>query len=132
MPRWRVLNEGDRAKMLDALKRAPIEHNGRKGFNVTATRRTRTHEQNDLLWDLCTAFEKQAELKGRRLPKEAWKAVFMNALGHSSDMLPTLDGKAFFAEGYRSSKLGVKDMSALIEFILAEGASRGVTFKQQG
>lgn len=27
---------------------------------------------------------------------------------------------------------GVKDMSALIEFILAEGASRGVTFKQQG
>lgn len=130
MPRWRILNEEDRARMLDQLKRAPIEHNGRRGFNVTATRRTRTHEQNDLLWDLLTAFEKQSQLKGLKLPKEAWKAVFMNALGFNSAMLPTLDGKSFFAEGYRSSKLSIGQMSQLIEFIQEEGAERGVKFKK--
>ena len=81
MPRYRVLTEEDRDKMLSDLKRAPLEHNGRRGFNVTATRRTRTHEQNDLLWDLLTAFEEQCEMGGRKFNKEAWKVIFMNALG---------------------------------------------------
>ena len=130
MPRWRIFTEEDRAKMIDQLKRAPIDHNGRRGFNVTATRRTRTHEQNDLLWDLLTAFEEQGEIDGRRFSKEAWKVIFMNALGHPSVTLPTLDGKSLFAEGYRSSKLSIGQMSQLIEFIQAEGAERGVKFKQ--
>ena len=131
MPRYRILTEADREKMLADLKRAPLEHNGRRGFNVTATRRTRTHEQNDLLWDLLTAFEEQCEMGGRKFNKEAWKVIFMNALGHPSNMLPTLDGESFFAEGYRSSKLSVGQMTELIDYIFAEGAERGIKFKQE-
>lgn len=128
MATYRVKNEADRAKVLADIKRAPTAP---KGFNVTCTRRKRTHEQNDLMWDLLSEFEKQGiELHGRTYPKEAWKSIFLNALGFDSDMLPTLDGKSFFAEGYRSSKLKVSEMSALIERIFQEGAERGVTFRQ--
>ena len=131
MPRYTVKTEDDRAKVLADLKRAPLVHDGRRGFQVTARRRTRTDEQNDLMWDLLSEFEKQkATINGKEWPKEAWKAIFMNALGFDSHMLPTLDGRAFFAEGYRSSRLKVHEMTALIERIFQEGAERGIKFRQ--
>jgi hypothetical protein len=128
MATYRVKNEADKAKVLADIKRAPTAP---KGFNVTCTRRTRTHEQNDLMWDLLTQFEKQgATINGQTFKKEAWKAIFLNALGFDSDMLPTLDGESFFAEGYRSSKLKVPEMTALIDRIFQEGAERGIKFRQ--
>lgn len=127
MPRYRVLNEADRAKVLADIKRAPLM----KGFQVTCRRRTRSDEQNDLMWDLLSEFEKQgATVRGQTFNKEAWKAMFMNALGFDNHMLPTLDGEQFFAEGYRSSKLKVPEMTALIDRIFQEGAERGIKFRQ--
>jgi len=132
MPKYRVKTEADRAHVLAEIKRAPLTIDGKKfGFQVSARRRTRSDEQNDLMWDLLGEFERQgAEVRGRTFPKEAWKAMMMNALGYDNDMLPTLDGESFFAEGYRSSQLKVGEMSNLIERIFQEGATRGVTFKQ--
>jgi hypothetical protein len=128
MATYRVKNEADRAKVLADIKRAPTAP---RGFNVTCTRRTRTHEQNDLMWDLLAQFEQQgATVNGQTFPKEAWKAIFLNALGFDNNMLPTLDGQSFFAEGYRSSKLKVPEMTALIERIFQEGAERGIKFRQ--
>ena len=128
MATYRIKNEADKAKVLADIKRAPTAP---KGFNVTCTRRTRTHEQNDLMWDLLTEFEKQgATVNGKTFKKEAWRAIFLNALGFDSDMLPTLDGESFFAEGYRSSKLKVPEMTALIDRIFQEGAERGIKFRQ--
>ncbi len=128
MTTYRVKNEADKAKVLADIKRAPTAP---KGFNVVCTRRKRTHEQNDLMWDLLAQFEKQgAEVNGVTFKKEAWKAIFLNAMGFDSDMLPTLDGQSFFAEGYRSSKLTVSEMTALIDRIFQEGAERGIKFRQ--
>ena len=124
---YTIRTEADRAALIADIKRVPL------GFNVACTRRTRSHEQNDLMWGLLTCFTKQGasiDMNGAKWTgsPDAWKAVMMNALAFPNNMLPTLDGKSFFAEGYRSSKLKVSDMSALIEFIYAEGAERGVDF----
>jgi hypothetical protein len=87
---------------------------------------TRTDEQNRLMWPMLTAFSEQAKLSGRTLIKDQWKAVFLQALGHPQDMLPTLDENTWFAAGLRSSKLTMPEFSALIDLIQAEAAQRGV------
>jgi len=87
---------------------------------------TRTDEQNRLMWPMLTAFSEQAKLSGRTLIKDQWKAVFLQALGHPQDMLPTLDESTWFAAGLRSSKLTKPEFSALIDLIQAEAAQRGV------
>jgi hypothetical protein len=87
---------------------------------------TRTDEQNRLMWPMLGAFSEQAKLSGRTLIKDQWKAVFLQALGHPQDMLPTLDESTWFAAGLRSSKLTKPEFSALIDLIQAEAAQRGV------
>ena len=91
---------------------------------------TRTDEQNRLMWPMLTAFSEQAKLSGRTLIKDQWKAVFLQALGYPQDMLPTLDGKTWFAAGLRSSTLGVKEFSDLIELINSEAAERGIELEK--
>lgn len=95
-------------------------------FIVEVRDMTRTDEQNRMMWPMLTAFAKQATLSGRSLTKEQWKAVFLQALGHPQDMLPTLDESTWFAAGLRSSKLTKPEFSALIDMIQAEAAQRGV------
>jgi hypothetical protein len=93
---------------------------------------TRTDEQNRLMWPMLGAFSEQAKLSGRTLIKDQWKAVFLQALGHPQDMLPTLDESTWFAAGLRSSKLTKPEFSALIDLIQAEAAQRGVDLKGIG
>ena len=91
---------------------------------------TRTDEQNRLMWPMLTAFSEQAKLSGRTLIKDQWKAVFLQALGHPQDMLPTLDESTWFAAGLRSSKLTKSEFSLLIELINSEAAERGVKLEK--
>ena len=124
----RIRNEDQRTDVLHAIRRAPI---GERGFQVECKRWTRTDEQNRLMWVLLGKFSAQAELHGKKWPAHAWKSIFMNALGHSADMLPTLDGEAFFSEGHRSSKLTIDQMTALIEFIYQQASERGVKLEME-
>lgn len=41
-----------------------------------------------------------------------------------------MDGKRFFAEGYRSSHLTIPEMTNLLESIFAEGTRQGIKFKK--
>jgi hypothetical protein len=91
---------------------------------------TRTDEQNRLMWPMLAAFSEQAKLSGRTLIKDQWKAVFLQALGHPQDMLPTLDESTWFAAGLRSSKLTKSEFSLLIELINSEAAERGVKLEK--
>ena len=91
----------------------------------------RTDDQNALMWCLLEAFERQAELAGKRLSKEQWKCVFLQALGREMEVLPTLDGKSWFPSGFRSSRLTKAEFSQLIELIQAEAAMRGVEWESQ-
>lgn len=99
-------------------------------FMVEVRDVTRTDDQNRLMWPCLKAFEDQATLCGKKLAKEQWKSVFLQALGHPQDMLPTLDESTWFAAGLRSSKLTKPEFSALIEMILAEAALRGVELEK--
>lgn len=90
----------------------------------------RTDEQNRLLWPLLQCFADQVTINGQRLAKEQWKTVFMHALGHQVEVLPTLDGKSWFPAGLRSSKLSKSEFSMLIELIYSEAASRNVNLEK--
>lgn len=92
---------------------------------------TRTNEQNRMMWPILKAFAEQAELSGRKLTDYQWKSVFLHALGHPQDMLPTLDGSTWFSAGLRSSRLSKSEFSQLIDLMQAEAAQRGVTIDDQ-
>lgn len=91
---------------------------------------TRTDEQNRLMWPMLKAFQDQATLNGKRFTKEQWKSIFLQALGHPQDMLPTLDESTWFAAGLRSSKLTKTEFSTLIDLMQAEAAMRGVEWEK--
>jgi hypothetical protein len=92
---------------------------------------TRTDLQNKMMWPLLAEFEKQgATIKGQTFRDHQWKSVFLEALGHEQEFLPSLDGSRWFAAGLRSSTLGKKEFSDLIEMILAEAAHRGVIIQR--
>jgi hypothetical protein len=96
------------------------------GYVLEARDRTRTDDQNRLLWPMLGCFEKQANIQGRTFKDAQWKSIFMEALGHEQEILPSLDGSRWFPAGLRTSKLGVKEFSDLIELMNAEAAERGV------
>lgn len=90
----------------------------------------RTDEQNDALHGLIDQILKQRPIHcGMRMSKEAYKAVFMHALGKEVTMLPTLDGDGFFPMGLSTSKLTVGEFTQLIDSILAWCAREGITVR---
>jgi hypothetical protein len=101
------------------------------GYVLKASERTRTDDQNRMLWPLLACFERQgATIRGQTFTDHQWKSIFLEGLGHEQEFLPSLDGSRWFAAGLRSSKLGVKEFSDLLELIQAEAATRGVELKR--
>lgn len=101
-----------------------------KAWTLELRERTRSDEQNDALHGLIDQILKQRPfLNGIRMDKVRMKAVFMQALGHELQMLPTLAGDGFFPMGLSTSKLTVSQFTDLIEFILAWCAEQGLEIK---
>ncbi len=100
-------------------------------YTLKVSERTRTDEQNRLMWPLLACFEKQgAMIRGQTFRDHQWKSIFLEGLGHEQEFLPSLDGSRWFAAGLRSSTLGVKEFSDLIELIHSEAAARGVELEK--
>lgn len=89
---------------------------------------TRTGEQNDKMWAMLSDISR-AKPMGRRHTPDDWKAIFMNACGWEVQFIEGLDGRPF-PQGFRSSRLTVKQMSDLIEYMTAFSAEHGVEFSQ--
>ena len=123
MPHTIILHAGNRQHAARVLGAAP------DGYRVHISEPKRSVEQSDKMWAMLSEFSKQATLHGQSYSKEDWKLIFLHALGRELRMAPALDGKGFVPIGTSSSRLSVKDMSDLIELIYAEGAERGVIFK---
>ncbi len=68
----------------------------------------------------------QAEHNGRKYPADAWKLIFMAAIGREVQFIPALDDKTFIPWGQSSSDLSRAEMTALIDFIDAWCAQNGV------
>ena len=99
------------------------------GYMVTVKEKTRTLDQNALLWPLLTAISKQVDWYGTKLTKDEWKDVFSASL-KKQKVVPGLDG-GFVICAQSTSKMPKKDFSELIELIYAFGAEKGVEFNEE-
>lgn len=99
-------------------------------YMMIITEKTRTLEQNSLLWALLTDVSKQVEWYGRWLTPEDWKHIFSAAL-HKQDVVPNLDGSGFVILGQSTSKMSKKEFSDLVELIRAFGAEREVKWTNE-
>lgn len=94
------------------------------GTAITIRPATRSVEQNAKMWAMLSDVSR-AQPDGRQHTPEVWKELFMHACGHACRFEVGLDGLPFPA-GFRSSRLTVRQMADLIEFISAYGAEHGV------
>ena len=107
-----------RDRALQAVRNAP------DGMCVVIKEPTRTLEQNSALWPLLAAISEQVDWYGQRLTPEEWKDVFSAAL-KKQKVVPGLDG-GFVVCGQRTSKMGKREFSDLLELANAFAAERGV------
>lgn len=94
------------------------------GAQVKITPPTRSTDQNAKMWAMLGDVSR-SKPEGRSHTPDVWKALFMHALGYETRFLTGLNGEPFPA-GFRSSRLSVREMSDLIEFMHAWGSERGV------
>lgn len=116
-------NEGDRDKACRWAQGVPL------GSRVEFKETKRSLPQNDLMWALLTEVAQQLEHGGRKYDADQWKSIFLHGFGREVTFLPSLDLKTFLPIELSSSDLGKEEMTNFIEFILKEGAERGVIFK---
>jgi hypothetical protein len=114
----------ERQKAKHWIDKAPV------GTRVEFKASKRTLPQNDLLWALLTEIAQQLEHSGKKYEPSQWKAIFLHAFGREVIFLPSLDGKTFLPIEMSSSDLSKDEMTDFIEFILKEGAERGVVFRE--
>lgn len=105
--------------------RAWFERAAQIGWRVTFSEPKRSDAQNDRLWEMLGRISKRMEIGGRKYDQDAWKCIFMKAMGKEVDILPTLDGKSIFPTGFRSSQMGVGEMADMQTFMEAWCAEQG-------
>ncbi len=88
---------------------------------------TRSVEQNRLLWDRLGEISREVVWYGKKLSAEDWKTVFTASL-RKTRVVPTIDGDGFVPLGMSTSRMSVKEMSALLDLIDAFAAQHGVVF----
>ena len=85
---------------------------------------TRTNEQNAKMHVMLGIISRHRPM-GWNKPTDAWKAIFMRAMGQEIQMEQGLDGE-YFPLGYRSSKMTKQQMSDMIEFMNAFAAEHNI------
>lgn len=96
------------------------------GWRVEFKEPKRSDAQNDRMWEILGRVSKRMTIGGKSFEPEAWKCIFMKAMGKEAQFLPTLDGAGFFPTGFRSSDLSVREMADLQTFMEAWCAEQGV------
>ena len=115
-----LVHDTARQMAVRAVTRAPA------GYVVEVKPKTRTLDQNALLWGLLTDLSNQVNWHGQKLTPDEWKIV-MTASIRRQRVLPGIDG-GFVAIGESTSKMTVKEFSDLVELITAFGAQHEVRF----
>lgn len=97
-----------------------------EGYIVTIQEPTRNLIQNSRFWASLSDVSRQVDWHGNRLTPEEWKDVFTAALKRQK-VVPGIDG-GFVVIGTRTSKMGKREFSELLELVYAFGAQHGVKF----
>lgn len=90
-------------------------------------KKTRTLEQNALMWALLADVSRQVTWYGQKLATEEWKEVISASL-RKQKVVPNIDGSGFVVLGLRTSRMSRKEMALMIEAVEAFGAQQGVKF----
>ena len=97
------------------------------GWVVTVSEPTRNLDQNALMWPLLDDLAKQVEWYGNKLTADEWKDVMTAAL-RKEKVVPGING-GFVVLGQRTSQMGKREFSELVELIYSFGADKGVRFR---
>lgn len=112
-----------RKRAVDAVLSAP------DGYRVEIREKTRSLEQNDLMWSRLTDIAKQVLFvvngQATKLTPEEVKDIMSASLKKELKMAIGLHGEMVIL-GQRTSKMTVKEMSDLIELVQAFGAENDV------
>ena len=117
-----LANDAIRSRALSWVGSAPL------GTRLEFREPQRSLSQNAKLWAMLTDIARQHEHYGQRYEPDAWKILFLTALGKELRLAPALDGKGVVALGTSSSKLSKSEMSDLLEFMTAWGAENGIVW----
>lgn len=119
-----LVHQVARQGAIDAIRNAP------EGYHVTIRPSTRSLDQNSRLWAMLGEISKQVVWHGRRLHPEDWKTVFTASM-KTLDVVPNIHNSGFVALGQSTSKMTVRELSDLMELILAFGVEHGVVFNDE-
>lgn len=101
-----------------------------KPIIVTIQDRTRSLQQNKMLWSCLGDVSRQVNWHGRWLDAESWKCIFTAAL-KQQDVVPNLAGNGFVVIGQSTSKMRVGEFAELLELIQAFGAEMDVKWSDE-
>lgn len=101
------------------------------GMRVEIKPRTRSTDQNALLWSCLTDLSRQIEWpingKNEKLTPDEWKDITSASLNQENRIAMGIQG-GFVMIGRRTSTMTVKQMTELVDFIHAFGTEHGVVW----
>lgn len=100
-------------------------HDAPDGYVVEIKERSRTVEQNRLMWPRLSAFATQLDWYGQKLNEYDYKDLLTASL-RKSRVVPGIDRGTMVALGLSTSAMGVREFSALMTLMEAFAAERGV------
>lgn len=95
---------------------------------VTIRPPSRTSEQNAAMWAKLEDI-RRAKPEGRNYSLEAWKCVFLSALGQEYEWVPGLNDEPV-PVGFHSSELSASQMHDLLTMITEYGDRMGVRWRE--
>lgn len=120
---YRLVHDTARQRAAQDVQSAP------EGWIVTVSEPTRSLEQNAMLWPILQAMSKHIDWYGQKLTDEEWKDVLTAALKREK-VVPGING-GFVVLGQRTSKMGKKEFSDLLELALSFCAEKGVMLRDE-
>lgn len=112
-----------RQNAIKAIQDAP------ENYRVEIRERTRSLDQNSLLWATLTDLSRQVQWtvngKQETLSPDDWKNVITASLTEENRMALGING-GFVMLGKSTSRMTIKEMTEVIEFAHAFGTERGV------
>lgn len=125
---FQLSHDQSRRNAAKAVMQAPENH------RVTIQPRTRSLDANAKMWAMLSDISRQVKwpINGQleTLSPEDWKDIATASLHQENRIAQGIRG-GFVVLGRRTSKMTVREMSELIEFLYAFGAEHGVVWSER-
>lgn len=123
MPEIRLDTASDRARAIEAIRRAPA------GSRVEIVGPKRSDAQNKIIWAMMNDVARQRP-RGICYPPASWKAIFMSGLGIELELVRGLYGEPVPID-LSTSKMTRQQAAEFIEFTHWWCASKGIHLNEK-